>query len=249
MRDGEKMASKQIALVTGAAGGIGSAIARKLSSDGFIVLCVDRLADEVNAVASGIPGAHAYACDITSISEIEALHTQLVAAELIPTHIVNSAGVFFTHKLLELEDDQYDLIMNVNVKAIFNLAKTFIPHFIAANYGNIINISSTAGLRGGRERAIYSASKAAVISLSRSLSVDFGKYGIRVNTICPGLIDTPMADWITSKPDQLEAWAKTLSAGRIGTAEDIAHGVSFLASENSSYMYGSTIVIDGGGTA
>ena len=243
------MASRQIALITGAAGGIGSAIASRLSDDGFILLCVDRLGAEVGKIASGIANAHSFTCDITSIADIETLHSKLVAADLLPTHIVNAAGIFFTHKLLELEDDQYDLIMNVNVKAIFNLSKTFVPHFIETRYGNIINIASTAGLRGGRERAIYSASKAAVISLTRSLSLDFGKYGIRVNAICPGLIDTPMADWITSKPDQLQEWVRNLSAGRIGTAEDIANGVSFLASEESSYMYGSTMVIDGGGTA
>lgn len=243
------MSSPRIALITGAAGGIGSAIARKLSSEGFIVLCIDKNEKSLLSVTNGINNSHPYALDITSKKRVENLYSQLRDANLLPTHLVNAAGVFFTHDFLTLSEEEFDLIIDVNVKAIFLMCQTFLPHFIENKSGNIINISSTAGLRGGRERAIYSASKAAVISLTRSLTVDFGKLGIRANTICPGLIDTPMADWITSQPEALHAWEKTVAAQRIGTAEDIANTVLFLAQDSSSYMYGSTIVVDGGGTA
>jgi 3-oxoacyl-[acyl-carrier protein] reductase len=243
------MAEKKIALITGAGGGIGAGIAKTLAADGFTVICVDKDAKKVEDVSAGIPGSHWYAVDISKESEILALKQTLSESVGDPTHLVNSAGVFFEHSLLTLEEDDFDLIMDVNIKGMFFMCKIFIPAMVEAGKGNVINIASTAGLRGGRNRPIYSASKGAVVLFSRSIAIDFGAKGIRVNCVAPGLIDTPMASWISNDKEALAKWEKTMPAQRIGTAEDIGKAVSYLASDNSSFVFGETLVVDGGGMA
>jgi len=243
------MAEKKIALITGAGGGIGAGIAETLAADGFTVICVDKDAKKVGEVSAGIPGSHWYAVDISKESEVLALKQKLSESVGDPTHLVNSAGVFFEHSLLTLEEDDFDLIMDVNIKGMFFMCKIFIPAMVAAGKGNVINIASTAGLRGGRNRPIYSASKGAVVLFSRSIAIDFGAKGVRVNCIAPGLIDTPMASWISNDKEALAKWEKTVPAQRIGTAEDIGKAVSYLASDNSSFVFGETLVVDGGGMA
>jgi meso-butanediol dehydrogenase/(S,S)-butanediol dehydrogenase/diacetyl reductase len=120
---------------------------------------------------------------------------------------------------------------------------------IAAGSGCIVNIASTAGIRGGLKRAAYCAAKAGVVNLSRSLALDHGGDGVRVGCVCPGLIETPMADWITSRPDALREWEASLPAHRIGTVHDVSAAVSFLASDAASYTHGAVLVVDGGVTA
>jgi 3-oxoacyl-[acyl-carrier protein] reductase len=243
------MAEKKIALITGAGGGIGAGIAKTLAADGFTVICVDKDAKKVEEVSAGIPGSLWYAVDISKESEILALKQTLSERVGDPTHLVNSAGVFFEHSLLTLEEDDFDLIMDVNIKGMFFMCKIFIPAMVEAGKGNVINIASTAGLRGGRNRPIYSASKGAVVLFSRSIAIDFGAKGVRVNCVAPGLIDTPMASWISNDKEALANWEKTMPAQRIGTAEDIGKAVSYLASDNSSFVFGETLVVDGGGMA
>jgi 3-oxoacyl-[acyl-carrier protein] reductase len=166
-----------------------------------------------------------------------------------PWMLVNVAGVFFEHDVPDTSVEQYDQIMDVNVKGTFLACRAFLPAMIAAGSGCIINIASVAGLRGGHRRAVYNASKAAVVLFTRCLALDHGPQGVRVNCICPGLIDTPMADWITSRPQALEAWEQKIPARRIGTVEDIAAAVSWLAGDESGYLYGSVLSVDGGDTA
>jgi len=156
------------------------------------------------------------------------------------------AGVFFEHRITELSVEDWDLTLDTNLKGTFLTCKTFLPAMIAAGSGTIVNIASTAGLRGGHTRAAYCAAKAGVVNLSRSLAIDHGGDGVRVCCVCPGLIDTPMADWITSRPDALAEWEQSIPARRIGTADDIAGAVSFLASADADYMHGAVVVVDGG---
>ena len=120
---------------------------------------------------------------------------------------------------------------------------------VAAGKGNIVNIASTAGLRGGRNRPIYSASKGAVVMFTRSIAIDFGPKGVRANAVAPGLIDTPMASWLSDDKEALAKWEKTIPGQRIGTADDIGKAVSYLASDASSFVFGETLVVDGGGMA
>lgn len=235
-----------VAVVTGAGGGIGGEIARRLSADGYTVVCVDKNAEKVGELAQELPGALAFSVDITSEVAILELRDELAKTVGLPNLIVNAAGVFFLHDVDTLEEEDFDRIIGVNLKGTFLMCKTFIPGFIEAGKGNIVNIASTAGLVGGANRAVYCASKAGVLLFTRSLVVDYGAKGIRANCVCPGLIDTPMANWILEDPQALAKWEKGVPAQRIGTTKDVANAVSFLASDESSYVYGYPLLVDGG---
>lgn len=226
-----------IAVVTGAAGAIGSAVAERLRSDGHRVAGAD-LAEGADHV-----------CDVRVEADVKRLRDEVGAALGAPNLLVNVAGVFFEHRITELSVDDWDLLIDTNLKGTFLMCKTFLPAMIAAGSGVIVNVASTAGIRGGHNRPAYCAAKAGVVNLSRSLALDHGADGVRVSCVCPGLIDTPMADWITSRPEALHEWEQTLPAGRIGSVEDIAAAVSFLASDAAAYTHGAVLVVDGGVTA
>jgi NAD(P)-dependent dehydrogenase (short-subunit alcohol dehydrogenase family) len=166
-----------------------------------------------------------------------------------PWLLVNAAGVFSIQYLTELDEDEWDRILDTNLKGPFLTCREFLPAMVAAHDGCIVNIASTAGVRGGRMRAAYCASKGGLVILTRSLAIDHGPDGVRVNCLCPGLIDTEMADWIRHDEEALTQWASRLPAGRMGTPEEIADGVAFLASDGASYLYGAVLMVDGGGTA
>ena len=227
----------RVAVVTGAGGAIGGAIARRLAGDGFAVATTD------------ITGDAEFACDVRHEPDVLALREAVTARLGAPWLLVNVAGVFFEHDVPDATVEQFDLISDVNVKGTFLTCKAFLPAMIAAGSGCIVNIGSTAGLRGGHRRAVYNASKAAVVMLSRCLALDHGPQGVRVNCVCPGLIDTPMADWITSRPDALHTWEQTIPAQRIGSVDDIASAVAWLASDEAAYMHGAVMAVDGGDTA
>jgi NAD(P)-dependent dehydrogenase (short-subunit alcohol dehydrogenase family) len=229
--------NSRVAVVTGAAGAIGAAIAARLAGDGFAVAGAD--------VADGAD----HRCDVRSEADVKRLRDEVTARLGAPSLLVNVAGVFFEHRITELPADDWDLILDTNLKGTFLTCKTFLPAMIEAGSGCIVNIASTAGIRGGHTRAAYCAAKAGVVNLTRSLALDHGGDGVRVCCVCPGLIDTPMADWITSRPDALREFEADVPARRIGTVDDIAGAVSFLASADASYTHGCVLVVDGGVTA
>ena len=239
----------RVALVTGAAGGIGSAIAARLAREGYRVACSDLTAEAAERAASEIPGARGYACDLRREAAVEALRDAVAAEMGDPWLLVNAAGVFFEHEVTELSVEHWDLVMDVNARGTFLTCKAVLPAMTAAGSGCIVNVASTAGITGGHTRAAYNASKGAVVLFTRSLAIDVGHRGIRVNCVAPGLIDTPMADWIRLDEVRLAAFERSVPAGRIGTPEDVADAVAFLASDGASYMHGSTLVVDGGSTA
>jgi len=241
--------SDRVALVTGAAGGIGSAIASRLAREGFRVACSDLGAEDAERAASAIDGARGFACDLRSEAAVDGLRAAVTAELGAPWLLVNAAGVFFEHEVTELSLQQWDLVMDVNARGTFLTCRALLPAMQEAGSGCIVNIASTAGLSGGHTRAAYNASKGAVVMFTRSLAIDCGPRGVRVNCVAPGLIDTPMADWIRLDALRLAAFERSVPAGRIGTPEDVADAVAFLASDGASYMHGSTLVVDGGVTA
>jgi NAD(P)-dependent dehydrogenase (short-subunit alcohol dehydrogenase family) len=241
--------SDRVALVTGAAGGIGSAIASRLAREGFRVACSDLRSEDAERAAAAIGGARGFGCDLRSEAAVDGLRAAVTAELGAPWLLVNAAGVFFEHEVTELSLQQWDLVMDVNARGTFLTCRALLPAMQEAGSGCIVNIASTAGLSGGHTRAAYNASKGAVVMFTRSLAIDCGPRGVRVNCVAPGLIDTPMADWIRLDALRLAAFERSVPAGRIGTPEDVADAVAFLASDGASYMHGSTLVVDGGVTA
>jgi NAD(P)-dependent dehydrogenase (short-subunit alcohol dehydrogenase family) len=244
----------RVAVVTGAAGGIGSAICQRLAADGFAVACLDLRGPDAEKTAAQLlgpagPGARGYAADVRDAASVraaaEAIRTDLGT----PWLLVNAAGVFSIQYLPDLDEAEWDRIIDTNLKGPFLTCREFLPGMIEAHDGCIVNIASTAGVRGGRRRAAYCASKGGLVQLTRSLAIDHGPDGVRVNCLCPGLIDTEMADWIRQDEEALERWAATIPARRIGTAREIADGVAYLASDGASYLYGAVLAADGGVTA
>jgi NAD(P)-dependent dehydrogenase (short-subunit alcohol dehydrogenase family) len=243
------VAGRRVAAVTGAAGGIGAAVCARLAADGFAVACLDYRADQASAVAAGLAGARGYGMDVRDAGSVRSAAESIRGELGEPWLLVNAAGVFSVQRLTDLDECEWDRLLDTNLKGPFLTCREFIPAMAAAGSGAIVNIASTAGVRGGRLRAAYCASKGGLVLLTRSLAIDHGPEGIRVNCVCPGLIDTEMADWIRHDEEALHRWSATLPAGRMGTPAEIADAVSYLASDHAGYLQGSVLMVDGGGTA
>lgn len=240
---------ERVAVVTGAAGGIGAAICRRLAGDGFAVACLDVREPDAHQLTGGLPRSRGYAVDVRDPASIRDAARRIRHDLGDPWLLVNAAGVFSIQRITELDEREWDRILDTNLKGPFLTCREFLPAMIRAGDGCIVNIASTAGVRGGRRRAAYSAAKGGLILLTRSLAIDHGPDGIRVNCLCPGLIDTEMADWIRHDEAALAQWASGIPAGRMGKPEEIADGVAFLASNGGSYFHGAVLLADGGVTA
>jgi NAD(P)-dependent dehydrogenase (short-subunit alcohol dehydrogenase family) len=236
-------------VVTGAAGGIGSAVCQRLAADGFAVACLDTSEPDVKRLAAGLPVAIGLAADVRDAASVRAAGVRVRAELGTPWLLVNAAGVFSIQRITELDETEWDRILDTNLKGPFLTCREFLPDMIGARDGCVVNVASTAGVHGGRRRAAYCASKGGLVQLTRSLAIDHGPDGVRVNCVCPGLIDTSMADWIRHDEEALTQWAGTIPARRIGTAAEIADTVSFLASPGGSYVHGAVLMVDGGATA
>jgi meso-butanediol dehydrogenase/(S,S)-butanediol dehydrogenase/diacetyl reductase len=235
--------------VTGAAGGIGAAICRRLAADGFTLACVDLRLEDLAGLVAELPAARGYGADVREAASVRSLAEQITADFGAPWLLVNAAGVFSIQRLVDLDEGEWDRIVDTNLKGPFLTCREFLPAMITAGDGCVINIASTAGVRGGRRRAAYCASKGGLVLLTRSLAVDHGPDGVRVNCVCPGLIDTEMADWIRHDEQAMADFAARTPAGRIGRPADIADVVAFLASDEASYVQGAVLMVDGGVTA
>ena len=238
-----------MAVVTGAAGGIGAAICRRLADDGFAVACVDLRGEDAAGVAGGIPGARGYGADVSDAASVRSAAERVRRDLGVPWLLVNAAGVFSIQRITDLDESEWDRILDTNLKGPYLTCREFLPAMTEAGDGCIVNVASTAGLRGGRLRAAYCASKGGLVLLTRSLAIDHGPDGIRVNCLCPGLIDTEMADWIRHDATAMARFDAGTPAGRIGSPAEIAAAVAFLASENASYLHGTVVMADGGVTA
>ncbi len=239
----------RVAVVTGAAGGIGSAICRRLAADGFVVACVDLRETDLAELTSELPAARGYAADLRDAASVHRAADSIRQELGQPWLLVNAAGVFSIQFLPDLDEEEWDRILDTNLKGPFLTCREFLPAMIKAHDGCIVNIASTAGVRGGRRRAAYCASKGGLVLLTRSLAIDHGSDGVRVNCVCPGLIDTEMADWIRHDAAAMARFEAGTPAGRIGSPAEIAAAVAFLASDDASYLQGTVVMADGGVTA
>ena len=243
----------KVALITGAARGQGAAEARLFAQEGAKVILADVTDQEGIAVAAEIAEAGGDAIfvhlDVANEDEWYAAIQSGVAAFGKLDILVNNAGIWRRGHVMETSPEQWDDIMDVNAKGVFLGTKAAIPEMRKAGGGSIVNISSTAGLVGSKTSAAYSASKGAVRIFSKSTAVQYASEGIRANSIHPGPIDTDMGDQVWPDAISREASISRTALARIGTANDIAYGALYLASDESSFVTGSELVIDGGVTA
>ena len=243
----------KVALITGAARGQGAEEARMFAKEGAKVVLADGTDQEGTAVAAEIAemgGDALYVhLDVTNEDEWDAAVQSAVASFGKVDILGNNAGIWRRGHVLETSLDQWDDIMDVNAKGVFLGTKAAIPEMRKAGGGSIVNISSTAGLVGSKTSAAYSASKGAVRIFSKSTAVQYASEGIRANSIHPGPIDTDMGDQVWPDATSREASISRTALARIGTANDIAYGALYLASDESSFVTGSELVIDGGVTA
>ena len=215
------------AVVTGGASGIGLAIAKRFEAEGASVTVLDK-ASETNP------------CDITDAGAVEAALRSLDRIDV----LVNSAGIAVRRTAVEEDAETWDRIQAVNVRGAFLASKHAIPKMPAG--AAILHIASVVGITGFRERAAYTASKGAIVALTRNMALDFAPRGIRVNCICPGFVATPLIAPILRDPERAEALARLHPLGRIGSPEDIANMAVFLASSEASWITGQAIAVDGG---
>jgi len=238
----------KIAVVTGAARGLGRAFARRLASECATVIAVDRLPApglEQELQGLGGHGSEVHQVDVCNPAEVSALARAVLARHSRCDILVNNAGVAAHQRLLEISLEDWRRIMSVNVESMFLLCKAFAPAMIAQRYGRIVNISSnTVGLVVA-DVAPYITSKAAVIGLTRAIATEFGQHGITANCIAPGLTRTEHTMQALSD-EAFEQYARMQAIKRPELPEDLVGTLSFLTSDDSSFMTGQTLVVDGG---
>jgi len=247
----------KVILITGGASGIGRATALLFAREGAAVMIADVIEEAGQAVAQEIVGNGGRAlfesADVTRAADCERMLNR-VSREFGPIHVLfNNAGIIRRASILELSEEDWDRVMTVNVKSIFILSRQVIPLMAHAGGGSIINMASGWGLAGGPRAAVYCASKGAVVLLTKAMAIDHGPQNIRVNCICPGDTDTNMlrneAQQLGESSDNFLAEAARRPLGRVGKPEEIAQAALYLASDASSFVTGTALVVDGGGLA
>ena len=241
-----------VALITGASQGIGACIAKRLAKDGFDV-AINHFPNESSrekalevakeCEAFGVK-AVCFAADVSKMADCEemvkAVKEQLGSIDA----LVNNAGITKDKLLARMSEDEYDAVIAVNQKSIFNMLKNVCPVMMKQKHGRIVNIASVAGLYGNPGQINYSASKGAVISMTKTVAKEYGRKNITCNAVAPGFIHTPMTDVLAD--DYKEKMLEAVAMRRYGEPEEVASVVSFLVSEDSSYVTGQVIEISGG---
>ena len=233
------------ALVTGASGGIGSAIARKLHAAGAKVALsgtrqepLERLAEELGERAYILP------CNLSDMAAVEVLPKQAIETLGSLDILVNNAGITRDNLFMRMSDEEWQSVIDVNLTATMKLCKGALRGMMKSRWGRIINISSIVGATGNPGQGNYAASKAGMVGMSKSLAYEVASRGITVNVVAPGFIATAMTDKLAD--DRKEAILAQIPAGRMGAVEDIASAVAFLASNGAGYVTGSTMHVNGG---
>ncbi len=233
------------ALVTGSTRGIGRAIAETLSGAGARVAIVGRDKARADDVAPGVGnGAQAFACDVSDLAAVNRLVTEVEGAFGSIDILVNNAGVTRDNLLLRLKDDDWEAVLNANLRGAFATIRAAARGMMRRRWGRIINIASIVGLTGNKGQANYAASKAGLVGLSKAVAKELASRNILVNVVAPGFIETDMTAALT--PEARQVLARQVPLERLGLPSDVAGTVAFLASDHASYITGQVLVIDGG---
>jgi NAD(P)-dependent dehydrogenase (short-subunit alcohol dehydrogenase family) len=245
----EMLLKGKTAVITGAGSGIGQASAFAMAREGAGVAVLDsneeagrRTANEL--VAQKLDAAF-FSVDVSSEEQVRAAISQIIKRFGHIDILHNNAGIAIRHPVADQDEEGWQACMNVNLKGVFFCAKHVIPHMLDRG-GSIINTASVTGVVGVRNRAAYSASKGAVVALTRNMALDYARHRIRVNCVCPGFVRTPMAKALLENPIKEKRLVDTHPLGRLGTPEDVANAVLFLASDLASWITGHALVVDGG---
>lgn len=246
---GEGELAGRIALVTGASRGIGRGIAKKLASLGAIVLVNYNGSEEkARAVAAEIVKgggqAQCVGCDVSDFAACGSMIEEIIKEYGRVDILVNNAGVTRDNLIMRMSEEDYDRVLDTNLKGAFNTIRHLSKHFLKQRSGKIVNISSVSGVLGNAGQANYSASKAGLIGLTKSVARELASRGVCVNAVAPGFIDTDMTQALSEKAR--EAGVAAVPMGKMGSVEDIAETVAFLAGDRSNYITGQVICVDGG---
>jgi 3-oxoacyl-[acyl-carrier protein] reductase len=238
----------KVSLVTGASQGIGETIALGLAAEGATVLLVDVQKDKLEAVRAKIQSlkgkADVYVADVSKLDQATAVVEAAVKAHGRVDHLVNNAGIARDNLLLRMKEDEWDAVLAVNLKGVFNFTKAVLRSMVQARQGRIVNVASVVGLMGNAGQANYAASKAGVIGFSKSIAREVAGRGITVNCVAPGYISTAMTDKLSDEVKQ--AFLDLIPMKRFGSPEDVAQAVKFLLSDAAGYITGQVISINGG---
>ncbi len=233
------------ALITGASGGIGGAIARALHGAGATVALSGTRTEPLEALAAELgERAHVLPCNLSDFAAVEALPKQAAEAMGSVDILVNNAGITRDNLFMRMSDDEWQSVIDVNLTATMKLCKGVLRGMMKARWGRIVNISSVVGATGNPGQGNYAASKAGMVGMSKSLAYEVASRGITVNAVAPGFITTAMTDKLND--DQKAAIMGRIPAGRMGDAEEIAAAVRYLASPEAGYVTGTTLHVNGG---
>lgn len=244
-----KLLEGKTALITGAARGIGKAIALRFAAEGANIAFTDLVIDETGKLTEteiaecGVK-AKGYASNAADFGQTQEVVKQIIADFGSIDILVNNAGITKDKLMLRMTEQDWDAVLNVNLKSAFNFINAVLPTMMRQRGGSIINMSSVVGVHGNAGQANYSASKAGLIALAKSVAQEVGSRGIRANAIAPGFIDTAMTAVIPE--DMRKEWVNRIPLRRAGSVDDIANVATFLASDMSAYVTGQVIQIDGG---
>jgi 2-keto-3-deoxy-L-fuconate dehydrogenase len=235
----------KVALVTGASRGIGRAIVERFVGEGALVATAQR-----GVVGDASGGVHHFATDVCDPMSVRALVVSVMQRFGRIDVLCNNAGVGLLRSVVDTTDEQYDLVMDTNVRGTFACCREVVPHMLAAGSGSVVNVGSVAGLVGYAHDAAYCASKGAVLALTRQMAIDYSARGVRTNCICPGFVETEMMRvFLDSHDDPAATEAEIVRLhpiGRVAQPSEVAAVAAFLASDDASFVTGAAIPVDGG---